>query len=797
MKKRIISAILSVVMLVSVLVPAVSAQSSEQPAADYTIERISNPEGAPREVDGLINDRGTSYTWRMAQRGDDIYIATYRNLLSGVISLFVPALSEQGMTEDDVWALSDLLTNGSFPRAEDTDGAYIIKYNTVTGEFSTVFTFPSYMQCRMVVNYEGDIYAGSFSSVLPRQYLYKIDENDEVTEVFTTSESFSIRANCVYDSGNGNHLYFAGADEREVLEPGDEDCVRIAVWEKDAEDDTVWNRVADYKDFYRYCADVSMKNNTGCPVWELANHNGYIYAGMPYSKGFIVFRGRPAEEGEDANEYGWIWEEVVGETNGINNPGMAETAEGQSDVNFSAIASVYEFNGELYCFDFDQTIMAALAFVQGGLYKVAGADVSLSDMVKPVYDTLNHTQSLWKLNDETGEFVRCEGFSELMEGTCNEYVWRAQEHNGYMYVSTMDSAILYHILTQMTDGYITKMSCDEIKSKITYIKNFIDLIKPLAKDMIAAKLVAALEEYKAMLESLITTKIDPEQLHAFMEQYEAVQDQLHAAIDQFNESVNEVMASIQDKVENDELSEDDVDSQMAAAAFALDIEIVIPRPHNVRRTILNAVKNYFTEKVSSAKSKLNAIKTKITDTLQSIKEQAVEAYNSIDWEGIAMYIWVSDTVKNDTWGFDLVRTKDGENFEVVTDSGFGDPYNYGSAAFLSTDNGLYIGTCNPFYGGQLYLLKDAEDERPTRTYIAGDADGDGEVTIFDITAIQRWLAGIDTEIDLAAADADGDGEVTIFDSTAIQRWLAGIATSYPIGESVTEEIVNEDVSVPH
>lgn len=46
------------------------------------------------------------------------------------------------------------------------------------------------------------------------------------------------------------------------------------------------------------------------------------------------------------------------------------------------------------------------------------------------------------------------------------------------------------------------------------------------------------------------------------------------------------------------------------------------------------------------------------------------------------------------------------NFEKITTNGFGDKYNYGCSAFLATDQGLYIGTCNPFYGGQLYLLKD-------------------------------------------------------------------------------------------
>ena len=54
-----------------------------------------------------------------------------------------------------------------------------------------------------------------------------------------------------------------------------------------------------------------------------------------------------------------------------------------------------------------------------------------------------------------------------------------------------------------------------------------------------------------------------------------------------------------------------------------------------------------------------------------------------------------------------MRSDDGgESFEVITRSGFDDKYNYGCPSFLSTEEGLYFGTCNPFYGGQLYLLSE-------------------------------------------------------------------------------------------
>lgn len=58
----------------------------------------------------------------------------------------------------------------------------------------------------------------------------------------------------------------------------------------------------------------------------------------------------------------------------------------------------------------------------------------------------------------------------------------------------------------------------------------------------------------------------------------------------------------------------------------------------------------------------------------------------------------------------------------------------------------------------------------------GDADMDGDLTIFDATCIQRYIADLIkvTEIDLIGSDYDQDGDVTVLDATAIQRHLVGL-----------------------
>lgn len=70
----------------------------------------------------------------------------------------------------------------------------------------------------------------------------------------------------------------------------------------------------------------------------------------------------------------------------------------------------------------------------------------------------------------------------------------------------------------------------------------------------------------------------------------------------------------------------------------------------------------------------------------------------------------------------------------------------------------------------------------------GDANGDGSVNINDVTAIQRYLAELETleGIYLHAADANQDGTLDISDATSLQMYLAEYDIPYPIGEVMTQ-----------
>ena len=59
-------------------------------------------------------------------------------------------------------------------------------------------------------------------------------------------------------------------------------------------------------------------------------------------------------------------------------------------------------------------------------------------------------------------------------------------------------------------------------------------------------------------------------------------------------------------------------------------------------------------------------------------------------------------------------------------------------------------------------------------YQIGDTSLDGQISIGDVTAIQRHLAelALFTDEQLALADTNGDGRIDISDATHLQMYLA-------------------------
>lgn len=94
------------------------------------------------------------------------------------------------------------------------------------------------------------------------------------------------------------------------------------------------------------------------------------------------------------------------------------------------------------------------------------------------------------------------------------------------------------------------------------------------------------------------------------------------------------------------------------------------------------------------------------DTLaQTIKFSYKFVFKNITIGNIASAIRLLNYLRKAEQGFDLYVSEDGVNFQTITVDGFGDPYNHGLRVFATTDQGLCLGTANPFYGTQVWIKR--------------------------------------------------------------------------------------------
>lgn len=138
-------------------------------------------------------------------------------------------------------------------------------------------------------------------------------------------------------------------------------------------------------------------------------------------------------------------------------------------------------------------------------------------------------------------------------------------------------------------------------------------------------------------------------------------------------------------------------------------------------------------------------------------------------------------VDNESVGYTLTYSQDGKDvdgnvFAKEYELAFDDRYN--------AESGIYSVTVS---GAKSYSGIEMNGSVEVSAKILGDVDGDGEVTVIDATYIQRYEAGFNIPIDVAAlllaGDIDGDGEVGVIDATYILRYDAGFNIPYTIGES--------------
>ena len=122
------------------------------------------------------------------------------------------------------------------------------------------------------------------------------------------------------------------------------------------------------------------------------------------------------------------------------------------------------------------------------------------------------------------------------------------------------------------------------------------------------------------------------------------------------------------------------------------------------------------------------------------------------------YLGCNKIVAKQKAGCDILVSADGVNFEVLTRNGFNDIYNHGGRTFIPTDNGLFLGMANPFWGTQLWRLTDgSENPKPEET----EKPGTGETEKPGTGETEKPGTGETEKPGSGKSDKSSDSEIAI------------------------------------
>ena len=136
------------------------------------------------------------------------------------------------------------------------------------------------------------------------------------------------------------------------------------------------------------------------------------------------------------------------------------------------------------------------------------------------------------------------------------------------------------------------------------------------------------------------------------------------------------------------------------------------------------------------------LKAALTEALNDLFAQLDKVFYDDMVHNFVYYFGVNYYAQSCEPGFDLLVSNDGVNFDAITRDGFGDSKNHGLRTIGSTEQGVYMGTANPFQGTQLWrMYSDRDlpldtDEDAVRYNITVTSVGNGTASPSQLTAVE-------------------------------------------------------------
>lgn len=737
MKTRTFAGLLAGVMLAVTALTPMTALAAEpengkityNAGEGYTFEKISHPTKGTMSADGIVDyigdgkvevitdtndsnynagDRGQSYSWSAIAYGDWLYVGTCYAAMGNTLTLMDGVLGDKFDKDVMEAALKAMFNNTFFYGQTKPDGTpdtdsegILVKVNTKTGEMKLLLSksmndvapmFRNAVAYKDKLYFCGSVYANGRSG-LPS--VYEIDPTDDSYKAvyvgldslqdygaaYKAGVSTGIRGMCVYnDELVISNVYMNAATG--------ESGALILASSNPSEGKSSFRTIATQADMFNYPAYRYTDSIYGGSVWDMAEYNGHLYVsictGTPDNapddnsmQSFAIIRGDRNEDGT------YSWTQLVGDQSqgarygfGID---LARTRSGAANLTvYKDKLYIGEYNDEEIALErilFDKSSNGSESSL-GGI-DCSFVNANLEQSVNLYAMDENEDMEL-VVGDKTDMFPNG-GTSGLGSGfghNENQYIWRMQVYDGKLYVGTFDTSSLLEPIGQFSNGDIIGMTPEQWRQQMQLIKELLQLLM----DKYGTSPIATIDENEEGEE--VTSEI--------------VDD---AASNDEDEAFESDIAGLVDMMD---MTPEVLEGDSTVTALC-DEESVDNRENSLRD---------FADYYSNMLEGYNEISAnyELPDDLKDafetlLSQDKLDKINSV----IECLIYMRDAER----GFDMYVTEDGTNFTKLTTSGFGDPYNHGLRVFAITNQGLCLGTANPFYGTQLWIQRAEESETPS------------------------------------------------------------------------------------
>ena len=658
---------------------------------DFIIQKLSNPTKGEKEADGFNSavDRRNGYAWAMAESKNYIYIGSNRNIIFSLIkSIFILGNFAETIT--------DLIFEDDVSTETVDNSAEIFRYNKLTKKIEQLykseltleggFYESGYISAVSFKPYNEDnesIYIGAFGNnytrILKFKENYVIDvDKPEVVFIDNTGKS-SVGAMGVHEA----KLYFG-------LMITDTD---LRIMESAAPSKNTWNIVADLNDFNNI-PNVDIGSGRSGGIFDLISYNGYLYAiigsgNKPINEsGFLIFKGKYIGlMAKGSNRYGWKWDMIVGPNGkyeagmGINSYAIAtpfkyKASDGKEYVYVGTFSNVIQSTQKLISFDFSYLYENFVKPTQ--LYRF-----DENDNWEMIIGTPSENEPLKiRIGNYKAGFVPDN--SEINYSS-NHYIWRMAEYNGKLFLGTFDSSSFYdYLIPKNIPDYI-----DSFEGILMILLNFLSLINVIKSEDIKT-ILQLFNDYEYFDDKYINNydalSLSYTSLHFNEIKPSDYIEKVMKNIDlNYNLNILNSLNTLAKKIPTSISS--DNDKYLEAIYLYLSSQLGKSTIENIKNTIY---------KLSNNKKQLKLLLFKIKDLVTS-QEFLTQLYYMKS---------IRKMIDTSIKGADLYVSEDGIHFKKITINGFNDKYNYGLRTFVSSTDGLYIGTANPFYGGQLWKLNE-------------------------------------------------------------------------------------------